>query len=346
MPTTLIREQRCAVCHTRKPRHQFSVANSICLECFDRSYAFCEECGEILYRHGQGITQSCHPSARIYNGQVVCDRCRNQLEYRRDGRLWPPTPFAVSIATYDRIGSKRKFGVEIETYSCANHHRCIGRFNFGSKIDCTVRGMEFDSPIMYGDEGLEHIEAFLAYGARYDWEVDGECGCHTHYDMRDESRDQLLSIAYAYRKTQLLWAKFLPSRRLDSSYSHTANWNLRDLRNVVNCGQGPGDWIGHLSCERYEMVNLTAYYDHRTFEVRSLEGTVDPETICNWIIVNCRFIDAVRDMTFAQIDDLFSGGFDGYFEALSGLIGDDDLIDWLKRRKERFNPNFRDDIPL
>lgn len=347
MPATLTREQSCAVCHTRKPRHQFSVANGICLECFDRSYGFCEECGIILYHLGQGVTRSRHPRSYSYNGQVVCDRCCDRLEYDRR-HCWSPTPFDISIATYNRIGSKRKFGVEIETASCSHHCNCRDRFNFGSKTDCTVRGMEFDSPIMYGDEGFQHIEDFLAYGDQHDWEADEDCGCHTHYDMRDESLDQLLSIAYAYRKTQLLWAKFLPHNRCIGSYSHKAEWNLADLRSVAERGDinNPGGWICDLNCERYEMVNLTAYHSHHTFEVRSLEGTVDPETICNWIAVNCRFIDAVRNMTFAQIDDLFKGGYDSYFEALSGLIGDDDLIDWLKERKEQFHPNTPGDCPF
>lgn len=341
MPAAMTQDQQCAVCHERKPRNSFSVANGICMGCFDRSYGFCEECGITVYHVGQGITRSQHQRAYFYNGQTLCCRCSSQLGAHPDIDIdtWRPKPFDVACASYERIGSKRKFGVEIETSHCADYCSLNGRTKFGAKCDCTVSGMEFDSPILYGDEGLTYIEEFLAYGDDHSWSAGTECGCHTHYDMRDESRDQFLSIAYAYRKTQLLWEKFVPFYRRDASYSHRPGWNLSDFRHCVErSGRHEiGDWISRVDCERYEMVNFTAYHDHRTIEVRSLEGTVDPETICNWIAVNCRFIDGVRDMSYAEIDDLFGDDADSYFEGLSTLIGDDDLIDWLRGRAVRLN---------
>lgn len=334
MLVAMTRNQRCAVCHERKPRNTFSVANGICMECFDRSYGFCEECGTIVYHRGQGITSSRHPRSHTYHGETLCNQCSYDLQGEDSDRFWRSSPFDVACVSYERIGSKRKYGVEIETCHCRNHRNLSGRTKFGAKSDCTIDGLEFDSPILYGDEGLEYIEEFLTYGADNNWAADMGCGCHTHYDVRNESRDQLISIAYAYRKTQSLWEKLVPSSRVHSSYSYAPNWNLRDFRRGISDSDvtDPGSWIGCVDCQRYEMVNFTAYYDHNTIEVRSLEGTVDPETICNWIAVNCRFIDGVRNTSLAEIDNFFSDDLKGYFEGLSTLIGNDDLIAWLKKR--------------
>jgi hypothetical protein len=345
------REQRCCICSERKPRHQFSVANGICMDCFDRSYAFCEECGVTVYRPNTGITRSQYGRATTHNGQTVCGDCSYRIGGGRPSdSCWRPKPLEVSVATYDRIGSKRKFGVEIETSRCDDYRLLFGRTSFGAKTDCTVRGMEFDSPIMYGDEGFAVIEEILAYGDENGWRADSSCGCHTHYDMRDESFDQLCSILYAYRKTTELWARFVPSNRRSGSYSHMPEWYTEDVPSAVQRGRNScedtdsrrfGQVLSNLGTDRYDMVNFGAYFDHRTFEVRMLEGTVDPQTICNWVSVSARFMDAARDMTFDEIDDLFNGDLATQFEALAAIIGDDDLIDWLEARASEFGYTLR-----
>jgi hypothetical protein len=186
---------------------------------------------------------------------------------------------------------------------------------------------------LYGDEGLDYIDEFLQFGEQNGWDADDACGCHTHYDMRGETNDQLKSVAYAYRRSIKVWKALVPSRRRDGSYSGAPHWTCSDFRRQCReRNRSFGDVIDGLGCERYEMVNLTAYYDHKTFEVRALEGTCDAKVICNWITVNCRFIDAVKDMSFDEIDELFDGSRSAQFEALAHLIDDADIIAWLKQR--------------
>ena len=343
MPATKTATQThlCCVCHDRKPSHQFSVATGICLECFDRSYGICEECGVIVYHHGRGITRSTHRRAHYHRGQLLCNLCDCD---RSCDRYWSPTPLDVSNATYDRIGSERKFGVEIETSRCTGYRGLFGRTHWGAKTDCTVNGMEFDSPIMYGDEGLKQIEEILAYGDDHDWSAGTECGCHTHYDMRDESKDQLLSIMYAYSRSIAMWARFVPPRRLSGSYSILPGWGAPDLRLFVDgsqCIESFGDMLRRFRCDRYELVNFNSYFDHTTFEVRMLEGTVDPDMICKWITIHCRFMDAVRNLSFDAIDDIFNGDYNNDLEKLAILIGDAKLIDWLDARRVEFNNQIR-----
>lgn len=332
-----IKTHKCCVCDARKPAHQFSVATGICMECFDRSYGICEACGTIVYHHDRGITRSVHRRARYDRGQVLCDRCADSYA---TANCWRPTALDVSVACYDRIGSKRKFGVEIETSSCDDYERLFGRTHWGAKTDCTVSGKEFDSPILYGDEGLEQVEEILAFGADNDWEADDDCGCHTHYDMRDESKDQLLSIMYAYSRSIAMWARFVPYRRCSNSYSSLPEWGPSDLRLIVRNrpdAETFQDTIRGMNTDRYDMVNFGAYWDHTTFEVRMLEGTVDPDTICKWVTVQCRFMDAVRNMSFDELDEIFDGSYEDNLNTLSTLIGDAELVDWLDARRAEFN---------
>ena len=326
----------CCVCSVRKPAHQFSVATGICMECFDRSYGICEECGTIVYHHGRGITRSTHRRAQYHLGQVLCNQCTGG---RSNDNCWRPVALDVSVACYDRIGSKRKFGVEIETSSCNNYRRLFGRTHWGAKTDPTVSGMEFDSPILYGDEGFEQVEKILAFGSDNGWEVDEFCGCHTHYDMRDESKDQLLSIMYAYSRSMAMWVRFVPYRRCSSSYSNLPEWGPADLRLVVSNrphAKTYMDAIRGMGTDRYDTVNFGAYWDHTTFEVRMLEGTVDPDTICKWVTIQCRFMDAVKDMSFDELDEIFNDCYEDNLETLATLIGDAELIDWLESRDAEF----------
>jgi len=335
---------RCDECGQRKPRKQFSVANGICLECFDRYFQFCENCGAVLHRlasrtHYSGTREI----AFTYNGQVICWRCRNNLEAQNRRECWPRKALDTSAATYTRLGSGRKYGVEIETASCNRYEDLHGHTNFGCKDDCSISGMEFDSPVLYGDEGLDYIVNFLNFAADNDWTVDEDCGCHTHYDMRDENYHQLCSTAYAYRKTIALWEALVPSWRHHHSYSHAPGWTCSDFKQVATNSNFRGiaaaddfdrfnEFVDYFDCDRYEFVNLRAYGQYRTFEVRILEGTCDASVICNWITVHCRFIDAVKDMSFDEIDDFFGRTRSTNFDGLAKLIDDEDIEAWLKQR--------------
>jgi hypothetical protein len=198
--------------------------------------------------------------------------------------------------------------------------------------------MEFDSPILYGDGGLEQLEELLSFGADHGWAADSDCGCHTHYDMRDESGVQLTRIMYAYSLSRGMWSAAAPRRRSRCSYSRTPGWSSRELRLAINGGDRDfREVLRGVRCDRYETVNFTAYYDHRTFEVRLLEGTVDPNTICKWVTIHCRFIDGVRDKPLDELEGLFGGGNDSQVESLADLINEDELIDWLKSRKTEFS---------
>ncbi len=331
MPTHTTSERvRCRDCDCRRLSSEMSMFNTLCNDCYDTHYVHCVRCARLLSRWS-GRRRCQHqigPELYSTEGEYYCYNC--YYECTREPSMWQPTPIDVSIATYQRIGSKRKYGIEIETATCENSYKLNGQTHFGCKNDCTISGQEFDSPILYGDEGLGHIEFFLAEAARRKWTVDERCGCHTHYDMRNETKEQLFHTAFAYSLTWPMWRRTVPSRRRNTSYSHMPRYTARDVERFSAMRRGFEGFANNQ--DRYDYVNLTAYCDHSTFEVRLLEGTLNPLDICNWITLHCRFIDCVRDLSYPELRDQFDRPANMQFRALTTLIKDAALIDWLACR--------------
>ncbi len=335
MPTATGQRGICNSCNNSRDRADMSIFAGICNSCRVTHYVLCADCGASLrwspaHRRRNNVGHYQGGEVYIIDNEFYCHGCCN--DRTNSGNCWLSKPFDQSFATYQRILSKRKFGVEIETSRCADSADLRGRTNFGCKRDPTVSGFEFDSPILYGDEGLDYIRKFLDFADNHGWETDRHCGCHTHYDMRGESDEQLYRVAYAYAETYKLWRRCVPQSRSDAYYCERPEYTVRDIRVASQC-ESFDDFAS--CCERYNYVNLYAYDCHRTFEVRLLEGTVDAETICNWITIHCRFIDAAKKLSFDELSEMFHARHTVQFRALVSLIDDTDLTDWLANRARR-----------
>ena len=323
----------CRSCNRHYPSDEGSIFEGFCAQCIDQQYVICAECGRLTHRGRTPVGRRLLPGhlggdAYMVEGEVVCYLCYDTHD--SSGQYWQPKPLDVSFATYDRIGSKRKFGVEIETSHCRRREELQEHTNFGCKDDPSVPGREFDSPIMYGDEGLDHIVDFLAMANERDWQVDRSCGCHIHLDLRNESRDQLFHIAYAYAFTNKIWRRCVPRNMQDRPYCRPPRYRASDIEAGYDTGTEYERYS--YSVDRYYHVNLSAYGEHGTIEVRLLEGTLDAEVICNWITVHCRFIDAVKDLSFRDMRRLFNHPARRNFRSLVDLIGDTDLTNWVAMR--------------
>ncbi len=333
MPTRMLERVICDVCRNHHWRRNMSAFDGVCNSCFSVYYIHCTNCGEFIRqrdcRYGPG-SSACYLNQDRERQTPLCHPCWQAAQSTPWHSVsWQPTPLDVSIATYQRIRSKRKFGVEVETSRCDNHNELHGKTKFGCKTDCSVSGMEFPSPVLYGDEGFAEIEKLLDFAGENDWRTDYDCGCHTHYDMRDESDEQLYRIAYAYAKTYRFWANCVSNSRRGNYYCHEPQYTLQDIR----CGAADVNFK-HFSFnyDRYDYVNLTAYGRHNTFEVRLLEGTVDAETICNWVSVHARFMDYVRNLSFSDLDLFLAGQSRHVFSAVAKIVDETSINDWLARR--------------
>jgi hypothetical protein len=148
--------------------------------------------------------------------------------------------------------------------------------------------------------------------------------------MRGESDDQLWAVYYSYNLTYPMWSAAVSSRRRAGSYCQEPFATIRDIERTYD--QGDISFRDYAyDAERYEYLNIVAYDDHNTFELRLLEGTLKADTICNWVALHTRFIDRVHDMSFAEIRELGSSR-SKQFRSLVELIDDAPLTDWLAHR--------------
>jgi hypothetical protein len=78
--------------------------------------------------------------------------------------------------------------------------------------------------------------------------------------------------------------------------------------------------------DRFEFVNWRAYLCHGSIEVRVYQGSLDAHEICNWVSIHARFIDAVKGMTYDEIDGAFGCQARTNWRGLVNHIGDPDLM--------------------
>jgi len=242
---------------------------TVCQRCFEDNYFTCGGCGEVWHNDN-------------YACGGECENC-----YDNAGPDYAPLDCPHDGPTVE-VGSGRCYGLEVETHRCANYAAFEGKTYFGAKAECTVEGKEFFSSILHGDAGLGAIDDLTKFAKANKWEVGRSCGTHLHLDLRNDTNDQRYAIAYAYLRLENTFYSFVAESRRTNSYCQPARVNAfdiavwaekRDYRNFV------GQTV------RYAWMNLYAFTHHKTIEIRSLEGSLDPTQLKNWIKLHTRFAD-------------------------------------------------------
>ena len=286
-----------------------------CEDCFSDRFTHCDCCGELYDR------EDYNP----YNGRSCDDRCVNCATPEE----WPQKSGWTGCAEYDKVGSSRKFGVELETSDSPDYMEWAHGHDWGAVEDCSVRGMEFVSPALYGNDGYDSVMDFTARMVRNGCDVDEDCGFHLHIDLSDTSANQRKVIALAYHYTRKFWAACIDEDRRDVYYSryssgsrhaHGDYWN----RKAIVEGNDKPDCH-----ERYVWLNWHAFDRHKTVEVRSHHATCDGREVCNWIKAHTNFVDYVKDMTIGEVTRIFgSESMDAIVRELRFAWNDADLSNY------------------
>lgn len=281
--------QRCASCDTLHPTNVMQrnpYEDYFCPECYESQCTHCSECASMIWQR----------DARWHGDDPRCSQCSIQTDE------WDQQEFKCPEPTYDRVGTKRLFGVEIETARCDSHWELCGETIWGCEYDCSVSGKEFISPPMFGDQGLDSIAEFCHEAQNRGWRTDDRCGLHLHFDMCDMEDVQLFSLAYAYRLSWVFWKRFVSPRRGGYDMCGSPRYTLDDIRDA-KCWEY---FVG--ARDRFEYVNWRSYFKHGTFEIRLGEPTLDGDEIINWVTTHAMFIEHVKDLTFDQLDAAFGDG--------------------------------------
>ena len=282
----------------------------LCEGCFETEYFRCSCCGNSHLR----------TDALGWEGDPFCGDCYGRAD------IWKVQPWSGHAITFDRVGSERRFGVELETSRSHAHTGLHGKTEWGCVYECSTPGRELISPILQGDEGFAEIREMCSYASDHDWRTDSSCGLHVHIDARDLSSEQALQIAYAYRRSYPLWKKFVGRQRAGNSMCGSPQYNARDIRDIEHIE----DFVE--SRDRFEFVNWRSYLRHGSIEIRAYRGSLQPREICNWVSLHARFVDAVKDMTFDEIDEALGAITRKNWIGLVNLIGEPGLLDYWRRK--------------
>ena len=317
--------QNCDRDVSRDDAHYNDDGDCYCWRCWSELYTYCEDCG-------CEIPSGC---ARYVNNYTYCEECASSRSIEWDcGHFHPSQSYKV-------VGSRRKFGVELETSNCPDSRELKGNTCFGCKEDGSITGMEFVSPILSSDKGLEEIEKFCHKANRMGFEVDSHCGLHLHVDVSNLTPRQLKRVAYAYKLTEKLWQSFVPEARRRNNYCRSLPWSLHNVTRVVD--QETWNFFVN-SQDRYFWLNVTAHRKHGTFEIRLHTATLEAEKVINWVKAHVRFVDSVKDLTTGEIDRLFGDTLEEQFRGLSQCWDDSPLSDYYTARAERFGTYLRQPV--
>jgi hypothetical protein len=258
----------------------------VCSACFESNYATCWDCG--------GIERRC--DLHTVGSRLYCRSCHRQ-------ETWDPTPLT---GIYDEeLTSTRCFGVEVETSDCPDYEDMDRDLGWGAKYDCSVRGMEFVSGILSGDRGLQAIDDLCNVANTSGWEVNSECGLHVHLDMRSEPVETLCRIARAFLETAAIWRRVVDDDRYANSYCNKVRWSASRL-NGMDSLSSFRNFAG--SEDRFTWFNVCAYWNHKTFEIRCHQGSLDADEIKNWVKALLTFTDWVAKHTDSEVTEKFGVG--------------------------------------
>lgn len=265
-----------------------------CEDCYNDAFTTCDGCNCEIYREGYEY----HVTD---DGECYCNGCYDE-HYCEE---WDQNMRWSGCAAYDKIGSPRKFGVELETSDSPDYQDWARNTDWGAKEDGSIRGKEFVSPPMHGNDGYDSVIEFCRRMERNGCDVDDSCGYHLHIDLSDTSKEQRKVIALAYHYTREFWAGCIDSERRDTYYA----------RYSCNSKHGYGDdWDRDKimggddkprARDRYVWLNWASFDRHSTVEVRSHEGTCDGRAVINWVKAHTKFVDYVKGMTCGQVTRVF-----------------------------------------
>ena len=293
-----------------------------CGTCADELLAQCEDCGNWLL----------DSEMQNSDGGLYCDLCDNMPDFDRKDE--------ITGQKFDKIVSELYFGVELETHRCKRYMFLEDDDFWGAKCDHTVRGKEFDSAKMNGDEGLAAVRRLCAFAEDNNWRVDPRCGFHLHIDMTGFTARQLRAIAYAYNRTPDIWESFVDSSRADCGWCDFASLNENKIRGLKT----KADWRSMAyDTERYRWLNWEAYRTHGSLELRFHEGTIDCDQVINWIKAHTSFIDWVADAGCTKVKQDLGGDVNKQFKTLCDIwleYGHTDLCDFYHAKS-----NLKDLVP-
>lgn len=273
-------------------------------------------------------------------GEYFCANClgTSQFEATADHYRWDLRTTEIHTPLPSKLlPSNLAWGLECEVdFSEVSHRRYMplllqklkSNTVFGSKDDASLNeGIEFYSPILSGDRGVEELKKFCTF-ARF-LPINDHCGLHVHLDARKLSWHQLHKIYWVYAVAEPAILQMLPPQRRQNQYCHRIHQSHKGLMAKIKSQEDFNlVYLAHCKVHRlsalaksrlamryengggntrnfhYDGINLHNYFYNRsqtkkTIEIRYHSGTVEFEKIYHWLVFNL----AIVKFAFLQPQD-------------------------------------------
>ena len=212
--------------------------------------------------------------------------------------------------------TERTFGVEIEFYS--THHRRstvvtrlqhagINVYDAGYSqrtSDCwkmvsdgslDYNGMELVSPPLKGRAGLAELRKVCRVLKSCKATVNSSCGLHVHHDASDFTMPAWKSLIKLYGKHEADIDRLHPGSRSNGGYCRSlvsfCNNDINNLFERVDAAHTVSDLEG-VFYTRYVKVNVDAFRQHGTVEMRQHAGTLNFDKMAAWVCLTQGMVEA------------------------------------------------------
>ena len=208
-----------------------------------------------------------------------------------------------------------KFGIEIEFYSPKNITSTLDTLkrkirgiqiahSYGSNWKIVRDGsladindfhaMELVSPVLDTDKPthMRMVRRVCEVLQDMGSVVNNCCGLHVHIDAADLSVENIKTIFHRYTKFESMIDLMVPANRRGNNVYYTKG-GVNIVNNVESCETREA--LLRAFPDRYYKVNLLALQKHGTIEFRQHSGSINAETILNWVSFLTSFVEASKN---------------------------------------------------
>lgn len=202
------------------------------------------------------------------------------------------TPHQAAAAVTSRLGAPCV--AEGYNHQLRSHWKVVTDGSLGDYI----RGVEFVSPILRGEDGLAQLEKVCRALTDFGCTVSRKCGLHVHVGVGAPGLDFFKNLVKLYSVYEPVIDSLMPASRRASSNMFCRSMTAArpalvdratDLAGVLQAATGAA--VGE---RRYFKLNLAAYSKHRTVEFRQHSGTLDANKARKWTLLCLRIVAAAR----------------------------------------------------
>lgn len=202
----------------------------------------------------------------------------------RTGRIFGVELEITGPSDYAILESLRDHGIPVASgnqngYAIGYQHTNTNRHVWTLKTDSSVhgRGLELVSPKLRGDAGFAELEKVCVALNEAGATVDASCGLHVHHDFRGLTLDQIKRQVLAMVDAQAyVMSMVAPSRR---GNTYCPEWDTRHRQQVELATELHR--IGQIGPRG--VVNMWAYGEHGSVEIRAHAGTTNARKIAAWV---------------------------------------------------------------